>query len=84
MTLQNIYFLAVFSFDNLLFLWDTCTQQSEYENWGPVKQLFFFDMQWHNALKRKMLFDEGMNFFEYCFWFSTFINTKINKILAVW
>ena len=42
MTLQNIYFLAVFSFDNLLFLWDTCTQQSEYENWGPVKQFFFF------------------------------------------
>ena len=42
MTLQNIYFLAVFSFDNLLFLWDTCIQQSEYENWGPVKQLFFF------------------------------------------
>ena len=41
-TLRNVSFLAVFSFGNLSFLWDTCTQQSEYENWGPVKQLFFF------------------------------------------
>ena len=40
-TLQNVSFLAVFSFDNLSFLWDTCIKQSEYENWGPVTQLFF-------------------------------------------
>ena len=38
MTLQNVFFLTVFSFDNFHF----CIQQSEYENWGPVKQLFFF------------------------------------------
>ena len=38
MALQN----AVFSSDNLSFLWDKCIQQSEYENLGPMKQLFFF------------------------------------------
>ena len=31
-----------------------------------------------------MLFDEGMNFIENYFWSSTFINTKMNNILAVW
>ena len=29
-----------------------------------------------------MLFDEYMNFIEHCFWSSTFINAKINNILA--
>ena len=41
-------------------------------------------MQGYNALKRKMLFNEGMNFIEHCFWSSTFINTEISNILAVW
>ena len=45
---------------------------------------FSLHMQGYNALKRKMLFDEGMDFIEHCFWSSTFIKTKINNILAVW
>ena len=32
-----------------------------------------------NALKRKMLFNEGMNFIEHCLWSSTFISTKVNN-----
>ena len=84
MTLQNVSFLAVFSFDNLSFSWDTCIQQPEHKNWGSVKHYSSLHMQGYNALKRKMLFDEGMNFMEHCFWSSTFINTEISNILAVW
>ena len=83
-TLQNISFLAVFSSDNFHFCGIHAYSSLNMKIGDQWSNYLSWHIQGYNALKRKMLFDEGMNFIEHCFWSSTFINTKINNILAVW
>ena len=82
-TLQNISFLAVFSSDNFHFCGIHAYSSLNMKIGDQWSNYFSLHMQGYNALKRKMLFDEGMNFIEHCFWPSTFIKTKINNTLAV-
>ena len=66
--LRNVWLVLVLVFLYFSLLWDTWRQQPEYEIRrnllrGAVNLFFFsFHMQGFNALKRKMLFNEGMNF----------------------
>ena len=82
-TVIIFFFLAVFSFDNFHFCGIHAYSSLNMKIGDQWSNYFSLHMHGYNALKRKMLFDEGMNFIEHCYWSSTFINTKINNILAI-